>query len=104
MIRVTYYIGCNDKDTLILLNTDDYILSVINSCFNNYIITEATGKFLNEAGLTTNEKTFIITLLQDENDKEVTQEWIEINCNYLKHKLNQESILVTREVIQSNTS
>lgn len=102
MIKINYYIGCNDKDTLKQELTDDYILNIINGCFDNYTITKATGKFVNEKGLITTEKTFIITLLLDENDKDASQEWIEIYCLHLKHTLNQESILVTKEVIQAN--
>lgn len=77
-------------------------MTIFNTCFNNFTVTQATGKFVNEKGLTTTEKSFIITLLLDENDKEVSQEWTETNCQYLKHRLNQESILVTKEVIQAN--
>ena len=38
----------------------------------------------------------------NDDDKETSEEWTKINCQYLKHKLNQESILVTKEVIQAN--
>lgn len=102
MIKVNYYIGCNDKDTLKQKLSDDCFMMVFNTCFDNFTVTQSTGKFVNEKGLTTIEKTFIITLLLDENDKEASEEWTETNCQYLKHKLNQESILVTKEVIQAN--
>lgn len=102
MIKINYYIGCNDKDTLKQEKPKDYFMTIFNSCFENFTLTQATGKFTNEQGLTTTEKTFIITLLLDENDKEASQEWIEINCLYLKDILNQESILVTKEKIQAN--
>lgn len=102
MIKINYYVGCNDKDTLKQKYPDDYFIMVFNTCFNNFTVTEATGKFVNEKGLTTTKKTFIITLLLNYNDKETTEKWIGINCQYLKHRLNQESILVTKEAIQAN--
>lgn len=102
MIKINYYVGCNDKDTLKQEKPDSYFMTIFNICFDNFTITQATGKFVNEKGFTTTEKTFIITLLLDENDKEASEEYIKVNCEYLKHKLNQESILVTKEVIQAN--
>lgn len=102
MIKIDYYIGCNDKDTLKQKLTDKCILRVIDCCFDNYTVTQVKGKFTNEKGLATTKKTFIITLLLDENDKEASQERIVSNCQYLKWRLNQESILVTKEIIQAN--
>ena len=102
MIKINFYVGCNDKDTLKQETPDNYFMAIFNTCFTNFTVTEATGKFVNEKGLTTTEKTFIITLLLDDNDKVVSEEWNKINCLYLKHRLNQESILVTKEVVQAN--
>lgn len=102
MIKINYYVGCNDKDTLKQETPDSYFMTIFNTCFENFTVTKATGKFVNEKGLITTEKTFIITLLLDENDKDASPEWIEVYCLYLKHILNQESILVTKEVIQAN--
>ena len=102
MIKINYYVGCNDKDTLKQKLADDYFITVFSLCFNNFTITEATGKFVNKKGYTTTEKTFIITLLLNDDDRETSEKYIEVNCHYLKHKLNQESILVTKEVIQAN--
>lgn len=102
MIKINYYVGCNDKDTLKQEKTDSYFMVVFNACFDNFTVTEAIGKFVNEQGLPTTEKTFIITLLLNDDDKETLEEWTEINCRYLKQSLNQESILVTKEVIQAN--
>lgn len=102
MIKISYYVGCNDKDTLKQKYPDDYFIMVFNTCFDNFTVTQATGKFVNKKGCTTTEKTFIITLLLNDDDRETSEEWTEINCHYLKHKLNQESILVTKEVVQAN--
>lgn len=102
MIKINYYVRCNNENTFKQKFLDNYFMTVFNTCFDNFTVTQATGKFVNEKGLTTTEKTFIITLLLDENDKEASQEWTEINCLYLKRRLNQESILVTKEVIQAN--
>lgn len=102
MIKINYYVGCNDKDTLKQELSVNYILSMIDCCFDNYTVTEATGKFTNEKKLTTTEKTFIITLIVDDNSNELQEKYIKYNCSFLKTQLNQESILVTKEVIQAN--
>ena len=79
MYRITYYIGCNDKDTLKQELPDEFFISVFDSLFDNYTLTQAQGR-----------------------DKETSKEWVENNCMYLKHRLNQESILVTKELIQAS--
>lgn len=102
MIKINYYVGCNDKDTLKQETPDNYFLTVFDICFDNYTVTQAIRKFVSEKGLMTTEKTFIITLLLDENERQTLEKLIETNCQYLKRRLNQESILVTKEVIQAN--
>lgn len=102
MIKINYYVGCNDKDILKQKYPNDYFIMVFKTCFDNFTVTQASGKFINEKGYTTTEKTFIITLLLNDNDKETSEEYIVANCEYLKQRLNQESILVTKEVIQAN--
>lgn len=102
MIKVNYYIGCNDKDTLKQKLSDDCFMMVFNTCFDNFTVTQSTGKFINEKGLSTTEKTFIITLIVEDSSNKVKEHYISDTCRYLKARLNQESILVTKEVIQAN--
>lgn len=102
MYRITYYIGCNDKDTLKQELPDEFFISVFDSWFDNYTLTQAQGRFTNKDGVKTFEKSFVVTFLLDIKDKETSKEWIENNCMYLKRRLNQESILVTKELIQAD--
>lgn len=102
MIKINYYIGCNDKDTLKQEKPNNYFMTIFNACFDNFTVTEATGKFVNKKGFMTTEKTFIITLIVEDNSNKVKEHYISDTCRYLKAKLNQESILVTKEVMQAN--
>lgn len=102
MIKINYYVGCNDRNILKQELTDNYFMTIFNACFDNFTVTQATGKFVNEKGLTTTEKTFIITLIVEDDSNEVKEHYISDTCRYLKARLNQESILVTKEVIQAN--
>ena len=77
-------------------------MAIFSACFDNFTVTQAKGKFVNEKGLTTIEKTFIITLIVEDNDNEAKEHDISDTCRYLKARLKQESILVTKEVIQAN--
>lgn len=102
MYRITYYISCDDKDTLKPEKLDSYFMTIFNACFDKFTVTEATGNFVNEKGLSTTEKTFIITLIVENNSNEAKEHYISNTCRYLKARLSQESILVTKEVIQAN--
>lgn len=102
MYKITYYIGCNDKDTLKQELSDAQIISVIDSVFDNYTLTQTRGRFTNKDGVKTFEKSFVVTLIMNDEDCEATTFCITHNCNVLKAKLNQESILVTKELIQAN--
>ena len=102
MYRITYYIGCNDKDTLKQELSDTQIISVIDNLLKNYTLSKTKGRFTNKDGLKVFEKSFIVTLITDDEDCEVTPFCIRHNCTVLKTRLNQESILVTKELIQAN--
>ena len=102
MYKITYYIGCNDKDTLEQELSDAKIIRVIDNLFEDYTISKAYGRFTNKNGVRTFEKSFVVTLILDIKDKETSKEWVENNCRYLKYRLNQESILVTKELIQAS--
>lgn len=101
MYKITYYIGCNDKDTLKQEKSDEKFISVFDSLFDNYTLSRAQGRFTNKDGITTFEKSFVVTLITDKSSS-ISDIVIKNNCKYLKSELNQESILVTKELIQAS--
>ena len=94
MIKVTYYVGMNDKDTLRQeLAKFDFVIA-FDEVFRDYTLQEAQGRFVNRLGETTFERSLVVTTFIDDCT-EATLKWhIAHNCSILKEKLNQESILV----------
>lgn len=101
MYKITYYIGCNDKDTLKQELPDEFFIATFDSLFDNYTLSQTQGRFTNKDGVQTFEKSFVVIIITDD----------EYECNIfnvaekievLKSKLNQESILVTKELIQAS--
>jgi hypothetical protein len=101
MYKITYYIGCNDKDTLKQELSDEFFISTLDGLFDNYTLSKTQGRFTNKDGVKTFEKSFVVTLITN-NNYEIDDVYIQNNCFELKSKLNQESILVTKELIQAN--
>jgi hypothetical protein len=101
MYRITYYIGCNDKDTLKQELLDTKIIRVIDNLFEDYTISMAYGRFTNKDGVKTFEKSFVVTIITDCNC-DIDDVYIYNNCFVLKSELNQESILVTKELLQAS--
>ena len=97
MIKVMYYIGTNDKDTLQRELDDISFTKVFDNVFKDYTIQNAYGRFTNKNGQVTLERTFIVTTFID-NYIEITVNKLKLliqkNCSILKETLNQESILV----------
>lgn len=101
MYKITYYIGCNDKDTLKQeLSYNDFII-VFQTLFEDFTLQKGKGYFTNAKGYKTIEQCFIITLITDKEYK-TKDVRIKENCDILKKILNQESILVTKELIQAS--
>ena len=101
MYKITYYIGCNDKDTLKQELSDEFFISVFDEVFKDYTLSQTQGRFTNKDGVKTFEKSFVVTLITNnkyENNIINIAEKVEL----LKNKLNQESILVTKELIQAS--
>lgn len=98
MIKVTYYVGTNDKDTCEkeLLNRDFF--KVFDELFINYTLQKSQGVYtMKDTGRTVKELTFIVTTLVNEDDIGTTNRLkIKIlnNVEKMKDVLNQESILV----------
>lgn len=101
MYKITYYIGCNDKDTLKQELSDEFFISTFDSLFKDYTLSQTQGRFTNKDGVKTFEKSFVVTLITD-NGFETKDVRIKENCNILKIKLNQECILVTKDLIQAS--
>lgn len=101
MYKITYYIGCNDRDTLKQELSDNDFIFVFQTLFKDFTLQKGKGYFTNANGYKTIEQCFVITLITD-NIKEFNDNIIKINCDKLKTRLNQESILVTKELIQAN--
>lgn len=101
MYKITYYIGCNDKDTLKQeLSYNDFII-VFQTLFKDFTLQTGKEYFTNAKGYKTIEQCFVITLITDKEYK-TKDVRIKENCDILKIILNQESILVTKELIQAS--
>ena len=94
MIKVTYYIGMNDKDALQQIYKKEYFINEFDEVFRDYTILEAQGRFTNRLGRITIERSLIITTFVDDCEEIQLRKLIQANCNTLKNRLNQESILV----------
>lgn len=94
MIKVTYYVGTNDKNTLHRELYDMTFIKTFDDVFQDYTLQKAQGRFTNRLGEITFEHTYIITIFIDECTESKLREHIQDNCDILKEKLNQESILV----------
>ena len=98
MIKVTYYVGTNDKDTCEkeLLNRDFF--KVFDELFINYTLQKSQDVYtMKDTGRTVKELTFIVTTLVNEDDIGTTNRLkIKIlnNVEKMKDVLNQESIIV----------
>ena len=94
MIKVTYYVGMNDKDTLKQeLAKIDFVIE-FDKIFRDYTIYEGQGRFTNNFGEVTFERTLIVTTFIDDCKEATLRQHVQHNCSILKDKLNQESILV----------
>lgn len=95
MIKVVYYIGTCDKDTLKpeLSNWD--FIKVFDELFINYTLQKAQGVYtMQDTKKIIREYTFIVTTLLEPNDFKAINEIVFDNIQILKDRLNQESILV----------
>ena len=101
MYKITYYIGCNDKDTLKQELSDEFFISTLDSLFDNYTLSQTQGRFTNKDGVKTFEKSFVVTIITDKSSS-ISDIVIKNNCKHLKSELNQESILVTKELMQAS--
>lgn len=93
------YVGLNDKDLKTQkINTID-AYNIVNNILLNYVegatVAQAKGIYKHNNGNFTTENTFIIELLF--TDKAT----VEAICNELKRILNQESIAIQKQMMES---
>lgn len=94
MIKVTYYIGTNDKDTLKPKLCKSDFVKLFDKVFKDYTLTEAIGRFTNINDVITEELSLIVTTFIEVHTVEELKQLILYNFGILKEALNQESILV----------
>ena len=94
MIKITYYIGMNDKDILQQKFAKSDFINEFDEVFKDYTVFEAKGRFTNRLGELTIERSLIVTTFIDECTEAALREHLQHNCSILKEKLNKESILV----------
>lgn len=94
MIKVTYYVGTNDKDTLKPELCKRDFIKLFDEIFKDYTLVEAIGRFTNRNNETIEELSLIVTTFIDVHTVEALKQHVQHNCSILKDKLNQESILV----------
>lgn len=94
MIKVTYYVGTNDKDTLKPELCKKDFVKVFDELFKDYTLVESIGRFTNRNNETTEELSLVVTTFINEYTEATLRQHVQHNCSILKDKLNQESILV----------
>lgn len=94
MIKVTYYIGMNDKDSLKQKLVKSDFITEFDEVFKDYTLQEAQGRFTNNVNKVTFERTLIVTTFINDCEEHELGMLIRENCDTLKFTLNQESILV----------
>lgn len=94
MIKVTYYVGTNDKDTLKPELCKKDFIKVFDELFKDYTLVEAIGRFTNKNNETTEELSLVVTTFIDNCTETTLRQHVQHNYSILKDKLNQESILV----------
>lgn len=94
MIKVTYFIRMNDKDSLKQEFAKSDFITKFDEVFKDYTIVEAQGRFTNKIGEITIERSLIVTTFVDNCEEVQLRKLIQENCDILKLTLNQESILV----------
>ena len=94
MIKVTYYVGTNDKDTLKPELCKRDFIKLFDEIFKDYTLVEAIGRFTNRNNQATEELSLIVTTFITGNDIKDVNKTVIDNVRILKDKLNQESILV----------
>jgi hypothetical protein len=89
------YVGLNDKDTKKQLVTTPKAKDIVNSVCGDCSIQEITGYYTHDNGEKVKENTLKVELLFKEDKQVLTY------CQDLKRLLNQESIALNIETVNS---
>lgn len=104
MLKTSLYIGLNDKDTKkqVILDSvaKEVIIYAIVKQKLDFTLFECNGVYTHENGVAVIEKSFKIELLCFENEKTFNEKILQV-VKDLKIMLNQESVAVSREYIES---
>lgn len=104
MLKTSLYIGLNDKDTKKQIIIDsvakEVIIYAIVKQKLDFTLFECNGVYTHENGVAVIEKSFKIELLCFENEKTFNEKILQV-VKDLKIMLNQESVAVSREYIES---
>ena len=93
--KFTLLVGLNDKDTKKQVISNEHARDIIMDNVGDCTISDAFGSYTHDNGEKVREKTYRVEILF-KNKSEV----VDI-CNRLKKQLNQESIAVMRDIIES---
>ncbi|MBO7733808.1 MAG: hypothetical protein J6S67_14695 [Methanobrevibacter sp.] len=91
----TLYVGLNDKDTKTQLVSNPMAMDIVNKVCGDCSIQEITGYYTHDNGEKVKENTLKVELLFKEDNQVLNY------CQDLKRLLNQESIALNIENINS---
>lgn len=90
------YVGLNDKETKNQILTDEQGMAIIRLALIRLgldaTIYKANGIYTHASGANVNEHTFVIEILETAFNKSSIKLGIKLLTDYLKQRLNQESI------------
>lgn len=100
MKKITLYIGLNDKDSKVQeVGTLDAYKMVSNVIEVDSTITEGRGIYKHKDGTVVSEVSLIVELLDFDNI--LSKGWVKNKINQIKTLLNQESIAVQYQEVDS---
>lgn len=100
MKKITLYVGLNDKDSKVQeVGTLDAYKMVSNIIGVGSTITEGRGIYKHEDGTVVSEVSLIVELLDFDNT--LSKGWVKDKINQIKTLLNQESVAVQYQEVES---
>ena len=100
MKKITLYIGLNDKDSKVQeVNTLDAYKIVSNIIGVGSTITEGRGIYKHEDGTVVSEVSLVVELLDFDNS--LDKGWVKGKIGQIKTILNQESVAVQYQEVES---
>ena len=97
MVKITFYIETKDKDLRQNKYLREFFLRTFDEVFNKYTLIYCDKRYRNEYGTVVNKKTLKVEVIL----KTIRGFNICRKCEYLKNILDQDTIHVTTERINS---